>query len=153
MDKCRECPPTDWPASAYVLLGREDLSLSCLAHSNKFTDIKSSNNVTSVSMSTPYMLHLHPVTIPSSVTDATGLDNSKLEDTDSMEGSTVDGMEHIFNSSTQLRYGRDLRLNEVCFCFFLLDNVANSSVLVNACYSLFEMVSTITRYGLGILHD
>ncbi|KAJ9539792.1 hypothetical protein OSB04_026298 [Centaurea solstitialis] len=113
LDKCRECPPSDWPASAYVLLGREDLSLSCLAQSNKFTEIKSSNNVTSVSMSTPYMLHLHPVTIPSSITDASGLDNSKLEDTDSVDGSTIDGMEHIFNSSTQLRYGRDLRLNEV----------------------------------------
>ncbi|XP_023752890.1 anaphase-promoting complex subunit 1 [Lactuca sativa] len=113
LDKCRECPPTDWPASAYVLLGREDLSLSCLAHSNKFTEINSSNTVTSVSMSTPYMLHLRPVTIPSSVSDATGLDNSKLEDTDSVDGSTIDGMEHIFNSSTQLRYGRDLRLNEV----------------------------------------
>lgn len=112
LDKCRECPPTDWPASAYVLLGREDLSLSCLANSNKFTEIKS-NNATSVSMSTPYMLHLRPVTIPSSITDSNGLDNSKLEDTDSVDGSTIDGMEHIFNSSTQLRYGRDLRLNEV----------------------------------------
>ncbi|XP_071734398.1 anaphase-promoting complex subunit 1 [Rutidosis leptorrhynchoides] len=113
LDKCRECPPTDWPASAYVLLGREDLSLSCLSRSNKFGDIKSSNNVTSVSMSTPYMLHLHPVTIPSSVTDATELDSSKNEDTYCMDGSTIDGMEHIFNSSTQLRFGRDLRLNEV----------------------------------------
>ena len=104
--------------------------MSCLAHSNKFTEIKSSNNVTSVSMSTPYMLHLHPVTIPSSITDATGLDNSKLEDTDSVDGSTIDGMEHIFNSSTQLRYGRDLRLNEVFFGLFFLDNFANSSVSV-----------------------
>ncbi|GJR84537.1 anaphase-promoting complex subunit 1 isoform X1 [Tanacetum coccineum] len=113
LDKCRECPPTDWPASAYVLLGREDLSLSCLALSNKFTEIKSSNNVASVSMSTPYMLHLHPVTIPPSATDANGSENSKLEDADSVDGSIIDGMEHIFSSSTKLRYGRDLRLNEV----------------------------------------
>lgn len=72
-------------------------------------------------MSTPYMLHLRPVTIPSSVSDATGLDNSKLEDTDSVDGSTIDGMEHIFNSSTQLRYGRDLRLNEVCLSLFFVE--------------------------------
>ncbi|KAI7741534.1 hypothetical protein M8C21_022341 [Ambrosia artemisiifolia] len=110
LDKCRECPPTDWPASAYVLLGREDLSLS---HSKKITEMNSSNNVTSVSMSTPYMLHLHPVTIPSSITDVNGSDDSKREDTDTVDESTIDGMEHIFNSSTQLRYGRDLRLNEV----------------------------------------
>ncbi|KAL8247802.1 hypothetical protein R6Q59_009018 [Mikania micrantha] len=110
LDKCRECPPTDWPASAYVLLGREDLSLS---HSKKLTEVSSSSNVTSVSMSTPYMLHLHPVTIPSSITDVNSLDDSKREDTDSVDESTIDGMEHIFNSSTQLRYGRDLRLNEV----------------------------------------
>ncbi|KAJ0855851.1 putative anaphase-promoting complex subunit 1 [Helianthus annuus] len=110
LDKCRECPPTDWPGSAYVLLGREDLSLS---HAKKFTEMNSSNNVTSVSMSTPYMLHLHPVTIPSSITDVNGSDDSKREDTDSVDESTIDGMEHIFNSSTQLRYGRDLRLNEV----------------------------------------
>ncbi|KAK9061061.1 hypothetical protein SSX86_018241 [Deinandra increscens subsp. villosa] len=110
LDKCRECPPTDWPASAYVLLGREDLSLS---HSKKLTEHSSSNNVTSVSMSTPYTLHLHPVTIPSSVTDVNDSDDSKREDTDSVDESTIDGMEHIFNSTTQLRYGRDLRLNEV----------------------------------------
>nr|XP_043632201.1 anaphase-promoting complex subunit 1 [Erigeron canadensis] len=112
LDKCRECPPTDWPASAYVLLGREDLSLSCLTHSNKSTEVKSSNNMTSVSMSTPYMLHLHPVTIPPSITDSSGLDDFMLEDA-SMDGFTIDGMEHIFNASTQLRYGRDMRLNEV----------------------------------------
>lgn len=90
-----------------------------MSHSKKFTEISSSNNVTSVSMSTPYMLHLHPVTIPSSITDVNGSDDSKREDTDSVDESTIDGMEHIFNSSTQLRYGRDLRLNEVCFGLFV----------------------------------
>lgn len=114
LDKCRESPPTDWPAAAYVLLGREDLALSHLTHTHKSKELETQSNVNLISMSSPYMLHLHPVTIPSSVSDTTGLESSKFEDTDSAEGPMMDGMEHILNSSTQLRYGRDLRLNEVC---------------------------------------
>ncbi|KAF2296279.1 hypothetical protein GH714_037223 [Hevea brasiliensis] len=76
-------------------------------------ELETQSNVNLISMSSPYMLHLHPVTIPSAVSDTTGLESSKFEDTDSADGSMMDGMEHIFNSSTQLRYGRDLRLNEV----------------------------------------
>ncbi|XAR71918.1 hypothetical protein NMG60_11018372 [Bertholletia excelsa] len=113
LDKCRECPPTDWPADAYVLIGREDLALACLSHSSKPREDEAEANANLVSMSTPYMLHLHPVTIPSSISDTIGLENTKLEDADAVDGSTTDGMEHIFNSSMQLRYGRDLRLNEV----------------------------------------
>ncbi|KAJ9175912.1 hypothetical protein P3X46_014412 [Hevea brasiliensis] len=113
LDKCRESPPTDWPAAAYVLLGREDLALSHLTHTCKSKELETQSNVNLISMSSPYMLHLHPVTIPSAVSDTTGLESSKFEDTDSADGSMMDGMEHIFNSSTQLRYGRDLRLNEV----------------------------------------
>nr|POE46089.1 anaphase-promoting complex subunit 1 [Quercus suber] len=113
LDKCRESPPSDWPAAAYVLLGREDLALSCLACSCKSRELETQTNVNLISMSTPYMLHLHPVTIPSAVSDTIGLESTKFEDTDSVDGSMTDGMEHIFNSSTQLRYGRDLRLNEV----------------------------------------
>ena len=59
------------------------------------------------------MLHLHPVIVPSSVSESVGMENTKIEDTSSADGSVIDGMEHIFNSYTQLRYGRDLRLNEV----------------------------------------
>ncbi|XP_048325794.2 anaphase-promoting complex subunit 1 isoform X1 [Ziziphus jujuba] len=113
LDKCRESPPIDWPAAAYILLGREDLALSSLARSNKSKEFKTQTNVNLISMSTPYMLHLHPVTIPSTVSDTIGLDGTKFEDTDSVDGSMIDGMEHIFSSSTQFRYGRDLRLNEV----------------------------------------
>ncbi|PON86586.1 Anaphase-promoting complex subunit [Trema orientale] len=113
LDKCRESPPTDWPAAAYVLLGREDLALSCPARSRKTKEFETQTNVNLISISTPYMLHLHPVTIPSTVSDTIRLDGAKFEDTDSIDGSMTDGMEHIFNSSTQLRYGRDLRLNEV----------------------------------------
>ncbi|CAN1174838.1 Anaphase-promoting complex subunit 1 [Linum perenne] len=111
LSTCRESPPTDWPASAYVLLGREDLALSRLVPSRK-SNLGSRSDVNLISMSTPYMLHLHPVTIPSTVTETVGLESSKLEETTS-DVSVVDGMEHIFTSSTQLRYGRDLRLNEV----------------------------------------
>jgi anaphase-promoting complex subunit 1 len=113
LDKCRESPPSDWPAAAYLLLGREDLALSCLACSLKSRELGAQTNVNLISMSTPYMLHLHPVTIPSTVSDTIGLESTKFEETDSVDGSLTDGMEHIFNSSTQLRYGRDLRLNEV----------------------------------------
>ncbi|GMI87289.1 pollen calcium-binding protein 1, EMBRYO DEFECTIVE 2771, anaphase promoting complex 1 [Hibiscus trionum] len=113
LDKCRESPPADWPAAAYVLLGREDLALSCLTRSCKFKELETQTNVNLVCMSTPYMLHLHPVTIPSTVSETDGLESTKLEDTDSIDGSTADGMENIFSSCTQLRYGRDLRLNEV----------------------------------------
>lgn len=88
--------------------------MSSLASSCKHKEFETQTNMNLISMSTPYMLHLHPVTIPSAVCDTTGLDAGKIEDADSIEGSTTDGMEHIFNSSTQLQYGRDLRLNEVC---------------------------------------
>ncbi|KAF5944722.1 hypothetical protein HYC85_018799 [Camellia sinensis] len=112
LDNCRESPPTDWPAAAYILLGREDLAFACLAHSRKYKEIEPHTNVNLISMSTPYMLPLHPVTMPSSVSDTNGLETTKLEDSDSVDGTATDGMEHILNSSTQLRYGRDLRLNE-----------------------------------------
>lgn len=117
MDKCRESPPIGWPAAAYVLLGREDLALSCLAHSSKSKEHEPQTNMNLISVSTPYMLHLHPVTIPS-VSDTSELENSKLDLSDSVDGSTADGMEHIFNSNMQLRYGRDLRINEVNHGFF-----------------------------------
>ncbi|MED6170431.1 hypothetical protein PIB30_030855 [Stylosanthes scabra] len=113
LDKCRDSPPNDWPATAYVLLGRQDLAMSTLSRECKYREIETLTNVNVISMSTPYMLNLHPVTISSTISDAIGLEGTKFEDTDSVDGSMTDGMEHIFNSSTQLRYGRDLRLNEV----------------------------------------
>ncbi|TKY56880.1 Anaphase-promoting complex subunit 1 [Spatholobus suberectus] len=113
LDKCRDSPPNDWPAAAYVLLGRQDLAMSTLARECKYRGIETPTNVNVISMSTPYMLNLHPVTISSTISDAIGLEGTKFEDTDSVDGSMTDGMEHIFNLSTQLRYGRDLRLNEV----------------------------------------
>ncbi|GAB4827614.1 hypothetical protein Ancab_034497 [Ancistrocladus abbreviatus] len=113
LDNCRESPPTDWPAAAYVLLGREDLALSCMGYLSKSDELETQTNVHLISMSTPYMLHLQPVTIPSTISETISLEKSKFEETDSADGSIVDGMEHIFNSSTRLRYGRDLRLNEV----------------------------------------
>ncbi|KAG9140780.1 hypothetical protein Leryth_006968 [Lithospermum erythrorhizon] len=113
LDKCRESPPLGWPAAAYVLLGREDLALSCFAHLGKSIAVEAHASMKLISMSSPYMLHLHPTTIHSSVSESIDAENSKTEDVDSAEGSVIDGMEHIFNYSTQLRFGRDLRLNEV----------------------------------------
>uniref|UniRef100_A0A803M3V4 Anaphase-promoting complex subunit 1 n=1 Tax=Chenopodium quinoa TaxID=63459 RepID=A0A803M3V4_CHEQI len=113
VDKCRESPPTGWPATAYVLLGREDLALSCVAHLKKSEQLETQTNRHLISMSAPYMLHLQPVTIPSTVLDTIAMDTSKFDNVDSSDDCPIDGMEHLFNSSTQLRYGRDLRLNEV----------------------------------------
>lgn len=113
LDKCRESPPSDWPAAAYVLLGREDLAWSHLSCSSKSKELDPQTSTNFISMSTPYMLHLHPITIPSSSLDTSGGENAKLETAEPVDESTVDGMEHIFNSSTQLRFGSDLRLNEV----------------------------------------
>lgn len=113
VDKCRESPPTGWPPAAYVLLGREDLALSCVAHSKKSVQLETQTNRHSISLSAPYMLHLQPVTVPSTVSDTIATDTSKFDNVDTSDDSSIDGMEHLFNSSTQLRYGRDLRLNEV----------------------------------------
>ncbi|KAL6003367.1 Anaphase-promoting complex subunit 1 [Asimina triloba] len=113
LEKCRESPPIDWPAPAYVLIGREDLALSISEPSKKCKELESQTNFNLVSVSAPHMLHLHPVSMPSSTSDITGLDGVAIEDADSIDGSVVDGMEHMFNASTQLRFGRDLRLNEV----------------------------------------
>lgn len=112
LELCRESPPCNWPAAAYVLVGREDLALRCLWHTKKDRGnghIFSSNLA---AVSAPYMLHLHPVMVNVTISDASGIQNgARIEDT--ADASVTDGMEHMFNSSTQLRYGRDLRLNEV----------------------------------------
>ncbi|KAK7361120.1 hypothetical protein VNO77_03161 [Canavalia gladiata] len=101
-----------WPAAVYVLLGRQDLAMSTLARERKYRGIETSSNMNVISMSTPYMLNLHPMTISSTIYDAIRLEGTKVEDTDSVDRSMTDDMEHIFNSSTQFRYGRDLRLND-----------------------------------------
>uniref|UniRef100_A0A1D1Y4T9 Anaphase-promoting complex subunit 1 n=2 Tax=Anthurium amnicola TaxID=1678845 RepID=A0A1D1Y4T9_9ARAE len=113
LDKCRESPPTDWPATAYVLIGREDLAMGRLGFTRKHKEHGPRNNLNLISVCTPYMLPLQPVTIPSSISDITRFDGIKDEDVGSVDNSLEDGMEHMFNSSTKLRYGRDLRLNEV----------------------------------------
>ncbi|KAJ4908777.1 Anaphase-promoting complex subunit 1 [Raphanus sativus] len=113
LDSCRESPPADWPAIAYVLLGREDMALSVFRNLSSSKEFEMQSNKSLISMSIPYMLHLHPVIVPSSLSESVGMENTKIEDTSSVDGSVIDGMEHIFNSYTQLRYGRDLRLNEV----------------------------------------
>ncbi|XP_020578138.1 anaphase-promoting complex subunit 1 isoform X2 [Phalaenopsis equestris] len=110
LDKCRDSPPSDWPAAAYVLVGREDLAMASLKPFNQQENIQ--NNVNLTSFSPAYRLHLRPVTVPSFVSENTRVGITKVEDADATK-SVEDGMEHIFNSNTQLRFGRDLRLNEV----------------------------------------
>eukprot|EP01018_Ginkgo_biloba_P012111 Gb_37425 [translate_table: standard] len=117
LDRCRESPPVDWPAPAYVLVGREDLASTTMGRS---ASIKSpykvqcvSDHLNLISMSVPYTLHLHPVIAPSLATDLYEAVDPEMERPDSADESITDGMEHIFNTTTQLRFGRDLRLNEV----------------------------------------
>lgn len=66
-----------------------------------------------ISMSAPYMLHLQPVIIPSTAPDIRASEVFNSDDLDYVYKSVEDGMEHIFTSTTQLRFGHDLRLNEV----------------------------------------
>lgn len=89
------------------------MALSVFRNLSSSKEFEMQSNKSLISMSIPYMLHLHPVIVPSSLSESIGLENAKIEDTNSVDGSVIDGMEHIFNSYTQLRYGRDLRLNEV----------------------------------------
>ncbi|KAH9317547.1 hypothetical protein KI387_019316, partial [Taxus chinensis] len=117
LDRCRESVPVDWPGPAYVLVGREDLALAAISRS---TAVRSPHKVQSVSnhlnlirMSAPYTLHLHPLIVPSSTTDLQEVVVSGMEKVDSAAASVIDGMEHMFNPTTQLRFGRDLRLSEV----------------------------------------
>ncbi|KAF8652488.1 hypothetical protein HU200_062821 [Digitaria exilis] len=112
LDKCRDSPPDDWPATAYVLVGREDLAMAKVGSVRKDNGLWHNDNLTSISV--PYMLHLQPVTIPTTASDIPTSKVLNSEDSDSVYKSIEDGMEHIFTSTTQLRFGHDLRLNEVC---------------------------------------
>ncbi|CAN6469882.1 unnamed protein product [Victoria cruziana] len=110
LDKCRESPPDDWPAAAYMLVGREDLALISLGSSIKCKKNESTSENNLIAFSSPYLLNVRSVTIPSSSLDK---DSNKRDDVDMIDGSAPDGMEHIFNSNMQMRFGRDLRLHEV----------------------------------------
>jgi anaphase-promoting complex subunit 1 len=107
LDKCRESPPDDWPAPAYVLVGREDLSTAKMGSVRKENGFSNNDSSTSIS-------------VPTTASDAPTSEVLNSEDTDAVYRSVEDGMEHIFTSTTQLRYGRDLRLNEVCSVFTFL---------------------------------
>uniref|UniRef100_A0A804Q002 Anaphase-promoting complex subunit 1 n=1 Tax=Zea mays TaxID=4577 RepID=A0A804Q002_MAIZE len=111
LDKCRDSPPDDWPATAYVLVGREDLATAKMGTVRKENLLWNNDNLTS--MSVPYMLHLQPVIIPTTAPDIPASEVLNSDDSDSVYKSVEDGMEHIFTSTTQLRFGHDLRLNEV----------------------------------------
>ena len=67
--------------------------MSCLVHSHKYKESEFQTNANSVSMSTLYKLHLHPVIIPSTSFDTIRLDNTKFKDTDSIDGSMTHDME------------------------------------------------------------
>ncbi|KAK1373951.1 hypothetical protein POM88_030144 [Heracleum sosnowskyi] len=61
----------------------------------KSKELGSYANMNLISMSTPYMLHLHPVTIPSSISDTAESKNTKLDNIDIVDGSVDDGIKHI----------------------------------------------------------
>lgn len=132
LDKCRESPPDDWPAPAYVLVGREDLATAKMGSARKETGFGNNDNLTSISV--PYMLHLQPVTVPTA-SDVPTSEVLNSEDTDAVYRSVEDGMEHIFTSTTQLRYGRDLRLNEVCSVFLYQEFVLTIEQII--CFIMY----------------
>lgn len=125
LDRCREAPPGNWPAQAYVLIGREDLASTHVARplkhmtSHKIGEnlkMDESGTVTKqpdyLSMAAPYTSHLRPISSlpgfsdPNDTADANGT-------TAGVDPQLVDGMEHMATTSAPLRFGRDLRLNEV----------------------------------------
>lgn len=121
LERCREAPPDDWPVNAYVLVGREDLAATRLArrasmHQNPGS---ASHPLTSgspeeddVLMAAPYMLHLQPVTLERSTNDAQEANHLEAQVSAAIDSQLNDGMEHVFTASG-LRFGSDLRLNEV----------------------------------------
>lgn len=153
LDKCRDSPPIDWPAAAYVLLGREDLAFSRLAYSRKSVELEPHMNVNMTCMSAPYMLNLHPVTIPSSISDTVQSEDNKLEDVDSVEGYVADGMEHIFNSGIQLRYGRDLRLNEVSLLILCMTENKCLQALLFSKYNPASLLGVLSMSLIPELRD
>lgn len=91
--------------------------MSTLARECKYKEIETPTNVNVISLSTPYMLNLHPVTISSTISDAIGLEGTKLEDTDSVDGSMTDGMEHIFGNRF-VYFFHDIFSNPIVACFW-----------------------------------
>jgi anaphase-promoting complex subunit 1 len=125
LDRCREAPPGNWPAQAYVLIGREDLASTHVARplkrmtTHKIGEKLKVDDASSVTkqfddlwMAAPYTLHLRPISsLPGSS------DPNDPGDPDGtaagVDPQVVDGMEHMAATSASLRFGRDLRLNEV----------------------------------------
>ncbi|GAB6031587.1 Anaphase-promoting complex subunit 1 [Chamberlinius hualienensis] len=86
INKCRKNPPADWPAKAYILIGREDLAAQI--ESPKPGNIASYNSQEKMPLVSE---NKKPVT--------------PREDDD--------GMEHMSNDSERLHFSHDIRLNEV----------------------------------------
>ncbi|BBN07484.1 anaphase-promoting complex subunit 1 [Marchantia polymorpha subsp. ruderalis] len=120
----REAPPGDWPPQAYVLVGREDLAATCSSSFSKGRDeLKKTSTTTAGSvknpvvdvddafLAAPYMLHLRPITIPQSI-DSSELGDAEGQGT-AVDGCISDGMDHMSSTTAPLRFGSDLRLNEV----------------------------------------
>jgi anaphase-promoting complex subunit 1 len=120
LNRCRESPPADWPAHAYVLVGREDLASTHLSWSGGHRSVPRSGDAVSpnthvddVWMAAPYMLHLRPVPILAISSDGSEPRDLVVQAAGGIESQMIDGMEHVFTTSAPLRFGRDLRLNEV----------------------------------------
>lgn len=127
LDRCREAPPGNWPAQAYVLIGREDLASTHVAKQLKRTTTHKigekfkadeSPSVTKqlddLWMAAPYTLHLRPISsLPGSSDPNDADDPDGAAAAAGVDPQMVDGMEHMATTSAPLRFGRDLRLNEV----------------------------------------
>ncbi|KAJ8932971.1 hypothetical protein NQ314_014302 [Rhamnusium bicolor] len=87
--KCRENPPSDWPADAYYLLWREDLAAQALKMEKEKQE------------SSQELLGMYSSTQLQDVMPGIKADSEQL-----------DGMEDIDNSLTKLRFNKDVRVNE-----------------------------------------
>jgi anaphase-promoting complex subunit 1 len=95
---------------SFVLVGRENLATTKMGMARKENLLWDNDNL--ISMSAPYMLHLQPVIVSSTAPDIPASEVFNSDDLDSIYKSVEDGMEHTFTSTTQLRFGHDLCLNE-----------------------------------------
>ncbi|KAJ8947314.1 hypothetical protein NQ318_004566 [Aromia moschata] len=87
--KCRENPPSDWPADAYYLLWREDLAAQALKMEKEKQE------------SSQELLGMYSSTQLQDVMPGIKADSEQ-----------IDGMEDIENSLTKLRFNKDVRVNE-----------------------------------------
>lgn len=125
--RCKERPPSRWPAAAYILLGRQDLAAACSTGTDQQRDQRPGFHNVSDQDSRPPLLHmpytytLWPAT--SAETDFTKFSEdlkhgdssvaNKRGSTAVAETSRIDGMEGLEEGVYKLRFGKDKRVADL----------------------------------------